>query len=309
MDVLSQAITAMRTGQPTSYRAECHAPWGRRFPSTKGAGFHVVLQGSCWLLGPDAPVALSVGDVVFFASGRGHGLADSPDTPLVDGDHVVGWGPQPHVVGDAGATPTTVVLCGSYQLDQARPHPLFRELPEVIHLPNRLGSHPSLRAAIDLLAAELERPQHGSDAIVPALLDTLLLYILRAWLEEQPCDGAHGGWAAALQDDAIAAVLCAIHETPERPWTVASLGTVAGLSRAAFARRFTALVGQAPLAYLTWWRMTTAARLLRQSDLSLGAVASQVGYTSEFAFAAAFKREYGTPPGRYRHAELTDLAS
>jgi AraC-like DNA-binding protein len=73
-----------------------------------------------------------------------------------------------------------------------------------------------------------------------------------------------------------------------------------GLSRAAFARRFTALVGQPPLAYLTWWRMTTAARRLRDSDAPLRAIAGQSGYASEFAFATAFKRAYGVAPGQYR---------
>jgi AraC-like DNA-binding protein len=83
---------------------------------------------------------------------------------------------------------------------------------------------------------------------------------------------------------------------------VETLGAEAGLSRAAFARRFSALVGQPPLAYLTWWRMTTAARLLRETDSPLSTVAKQTGYTSEFAFARAFKREYGTAPGGYRRA-------
>jgi AraC-like DNA-binding protein len=81
---------------------------------------------------------------------------------------------------------------------------------------------------------------------------------------------------------------------------VAGLGAAGGLSRAAFARRFAALVGEPPLTYLTWWRMTTAGRLLRDDDLSLRQVAQRTGYASEFAFAKAFKREYGVAPGRYR---------
>lgn len=153
---------------------------------------------------------------------------------------------------------------------------------------------------MDLLGAELERPQPGTDAIVPALLDTLLLYILRAWLAERPEHGEPTGWAAALTDPATGAALAAIHRDPAHPWTVATLGTEAGLSRAAFSRRFTTLVGRPPLAYLTWWRLTSAARLLRDSDAPLSVVAAQVGYTSEYAFANAFKREYGIAPGRHR---------
>jgi AraC-like DNA-binding protein len=106
--------------------------------------------------------------------------------------------------------------------------------------------------------------------------------------------------AAALRDRGITAALQAIHGDPAGPWTVEELGRRAGLSRAAFARRFTMLVGQPPLAYLTWWRMTTAGRLLREDDVPLRTVAHRAGYASEFAFAKAFKREYGMAPGQYR---------
>ncbi|MFD4181605.1 helix-turn-helix transcriptional regulator, partial [Rhodococcus sp. NPDC058514] len=138
-----------------------------------------------------------------------------------------------------------------------------------------------------------------SDGIVPALIDSLLLYILRAWLETQPSADAKG-WAAALADAAVAPALAAIHGDPAAPWSVESLAARAGLSRAAFARRFTTLVGEPPMAYLTRWRMTAAARLLRESDAPLSAVAGRAGYGSEFAFAKAFKREYGLAPGSYR---------
>jgi AraC-like DNA-binding protein len=124
------------------------------------------------------------------------------------------------------------------------------------------------------------------------------VYLVRAWYDERPV--ADTGWSAALADPAVAQALSAIHGHPERPWTVQSLAALAGLSRAPFARRFTETVGSPPLAYLTWWRMTTAARLLRESDRPLRAVAARTGYVSEFAFARAFKREFGVAPGRYR---------
>ncbi|RIQ32484.1 AraC family transcriptional regulator [Jiangella rhizosphaerae] len=301
MDALSQVVAVMRTGRPRSFRLQAVGSWGWRYPPVRGAAFHVVLQGSCWLR-PEAgePVALSAGDVVLFPHGTGHGLADAADTPLAElcaGDP----GHRVLAAGAQDAAPDLVVLCGQYLLDRDRPHPMLAELPDLVHLPNRLGRNPSLHAAVELLGREVDAPAAGSDAVVPALLDALLLYVLRAWFSDENCAGAHPrGWGAALRDDAVAAALTAIHEGPERPWTVESLGAVAGLSRAAFARRFTALVGSSPLAYLTWWRMTTAARLLADTDLPVGAVARRVGYTSEFAFAAAFKREYARPPGRYR---------
>lgn len=309
MDVLSSVIGAMRAGQPLSYQVEAHAPWGRSYSPVPGAGFHVVLQGSCWLLLEEGePVHLTMGDVVLLPHGQQHGMADSPDTELISVEHVptecakaraatvVRIGPD----RPGGSGPPCVMVCGMYRLDQARRHPLLEQLPEVIHLPARLGHHPKLRSAVDLLSGELQEPQNGSEVVVPAMLEVLLLLILRAWFADQPCREHEVDWAAALRDPAIAAALVGIHDAPQRPWTVESLGAESGLSRAAFARRFTALVGQPPLAYLTWWRMTTAARLLRRSDVPLSAIAQKVGYTSEFAFANAFKREYGIAPGQYR---------
>lgn len=173
----------------------------------------------------------------------------------------------------------------------------------MIHLSARAGRHPALRATLDLLDLELERVRPGSGAMLPALLDVLLLHVLRAWFDEQAGENA-AGWVAALHDTAVAAALSAVHGDPSRQWTVAELGAVAGLSRAAFARRFTALVGRPPLTYLAWWRLTLAARLLRDSDSPLAVVARKVGYTSEFAFAHAFKRQQGQPPGRFRRSAV-----
>ncbi|GAQ54488.1 AraC family transcriptional regulator [Streptomyces acidiscabies] len=297
MDVLSDAVTAMRTGRPHSSRTRWDAPWGVRFAPFAGAGFHVVLQGSCWVLPHRAePVRLGVGDIALLPHGTSHALADDPATPLREAAAPGSLPPSPD-----GIPADTILLCGAYLLDQDRRHPLLAELPEVVHLSSRVGAHPELRAVIDLLGAELDRPREGSGAVVPALLDTLLLYTLRAWHDEQNLGGRSSeGWAAALHDPAIAAALRAIHQNPGRAWTVQSLAAVAGLSRSPFARRFTALVGSPPLGYLTWWRMTTAAGLLRGDDRPVQRVAEQVGYVSEFAFGKAFKRAYGTSPGRYR---------
>ncbi|ARF80810.1 AraC family transcriptional regulator [Kitasatospora aureofaciens] len=305
MDILTEALASMRTAHPASVRTEGRAPWALRLPPVAGAGFHVVLYGTCWLVPADpaaggGPVPLSPGDVIFLRDGRGHVLADTPDTPPVDAeacriDHGSPIGTL--TIGGDGAR--TSLLCGNYHLDQGRPHPMVRQLPAVIHLPTRHGRHPELAAAVQLLGTELENPRIGSSGIVPALIDSLLLYVLRAWFEDQP-PAAAAGWAAALRDSAVAPALNAIHDAPATAWTVESLADRAGLSRAAFARRFTSMVGEPPMAYLTRWRMTTAARLLRESEAPLTAVAAQTGYGSEYAFAKAFKREFGQAPGGFR---------
>ncbi|MEU6668818.1 AraC family transcriptional regulator [Streptomyces sp. NPDC046727] len=307
MDVLSDVVAAMRTGRPHSARRDKYAPWGLRFAAADEAGFHVMLRGSAWLIPQGGePVALAPGDVVFLAHGQGHALASGLDVPLQDvrllPDGTWSGPPEPPAGEAREGCPDTVTLCGTYRLDRDRAHRLLAELPEVVHLPARVGGHRSLWAAVELLGMELEERRPGSEAIVTSLLDTLLLYILRAWWESERAAGRDRGWAAALADPAVAAALRAIHGEPGRAWTVAQLGAVGGLSRAAFARRFAALVGEPPLTYLTWWRMTTAGRLLRHDDLSLREVSERTGYTSEFAFAKAFKREFGVAPGRYRRA-------
>jgi AraC-like DNA-binding protein len=296
MDVLSDAVTAMRTGQPHSNRNRLQAPWSLRFPPTDGAGFHIVLGGTCWLLPVGAePLRMTTGDIVFLPREPGHALADDPASPLAA--FRLGGRDRDDAPGTGGAV--TDLLCGAYVLDRARPHPLLAELPDVVHLPAHVGRHPRLRTAVDLLGAELAEPLAGATASVSALLDLLLLYLLRAWFDEQAA-GSPTGWAAALADPAIGAALHVMHAEPAAQWTVRELGGRAGLSRTVFAQRFTALVGRPPLAYLTWWRMTMAAGLLRATDAPLSTVARRCGYSSEFAFAKTFKREFGMAPGAYR---------
>lgn len=267
----------------------------------------MILEGHCWLLPPHAaPVRLGAGDVLFLPHGSGHTLADGPATvvtaPACTPDDAELPGPfAPDSVDRLGqGGPATVVLCGAYRLDPSRTHPLLLTLPDLIRLPADRDRHPELHAAVQLLAAEVGNPRLGTSATVPALLDTLLMYILRIWLAEQPTRNSTTGWVAALNDPAVTAALHAVHRDPAAPWTVAKLAAEAGLSRAAFARRFTSMIGQPPLGYLTWWRLTTAARLLRVTKAPLRSIAAQVGYTSEFAFANAFKRMYGLAPGAYR---------
>ncbi|KAB2350247.1 AraC family transcriptional regulator [Actinomadura rudentiformis] len=299
MDVLSDVISSMRIGRPGFARAELRSPWGMRFPPSPGtAGFTVVLRGSCWLLVDGAePVAVGPSDVIFVPRGDGHGLADDPATPLVEATRP----PEP----PAGHHADVVTLCGGYRLDPNRTHPLLQDVPAVLHLPAHVGRHDDLRATVGALGRELDKARPGGAALVPLLLDMLLLYVLRAWFEDQPRRPGGTGWAAALADPSISLALHAIHRDPAHGWTVQSLADEAGLSRAAFARRFTAATRQPPLAYLTWWRLTTAASMLRAGDASLEQVASSVGYSSQFALANAFKREYGVAPGRFRRAART----
>jgi AraC-like DNA-binding protein len=312
MDVLADVLTAMRVGVPVAAHTEAHAPWGLRLDHVTGAAFHVVLQGSCWLtpLPSDPagfpPVQLGPGDVVLLGRGARHAIGSAPDAPLVDFAPSRPWKSAPFgrmVLPGTGAR--SIVVCGAYRLQRHRPHPLLRDLPEVMHLPALPGRHHGLRAMVELLGEELETKPAGAAAVTPSLVDALLVYMLRAWLQDTT--DAYG-WPAALADPAAAQALAAIHAQPAHPWTVEQLGATVGLSRAAFARRFATLVGEPPLSYLTRWRMTIATRILRDTDKPLGQVAMAVGYGSAFAFAKAFRREFDTTPGEYRRSTRTSGA-
>jgi AraC-like DNA-binding protein len=308
VDILADILTAMRVGTPVAAHTEAHAPWGLRFAHITGAAFHVVLQGSCWLTalpgGPEfEPVVLGPGDVVLLGRGATHAIVSAPGVPLADFSPSRSSTSAPFgrmVVPGQGARST--IVCGAYRLHRHRRHPLLRDLPEVMHVSALPGQHRGLRAMVELLADELETQPPGATAVTPSLVDALLVYMLRAWLADT---ASADGWSAALTDPATARALAAIHAEPARPWTVEQLAVTAGLSRAAFARRFTNLVGEPPLTYLTRWRMTTAAQLLRQTDKTLDQLAAAIGYGSAFAFAKAFRREYATTPGNYRNASRT----
>ena len=311
MDVLSQLVTAMSIGRPRAFVVECRAPWGRAYAPVPGAGFHIILEGAATLLRPDGqPRRLGLGDVVLLPTGVGHGLASGPDVSLVAMDHQLTDGrtmPDRVTIGPdgPGSRERTVMLCGSYLFETHREHPVLHRLPPEVHLPAHLGERTDLGTVTSLLARELAQTVPGRQLAVESLLDLLLITILRTWHERHP-DGA---WAAALKDAACADALHAIHADPRHRWTVEELAARVGLSRATFAKRFTRLVGRPPLAYVTWWRMTLAARLLHDGDRIIASIAEQVGYASPYAFASAFKRHHGLAPGRYRRTLLDRAAS
>ncbi|WP_327351427.1 AraC family transcriptional regulator [Streptomyces sp. NBC_01304] len=298
MDVVSDAISAVRLGRPSSNRVRVTGSWCARLAPYDGAGFHVVLKGGCWLLSDGGtPISLGVGDAVLLPHGTGHVIADSPQDAAAVRQAVPfeDWAGEPGP--DAGTDRDAVeLLCGKYRMDQGRLHPLMAELPTVVHLPHRVGGQPELRAAIDLLSGELDARRPGSCTALPSLLDLLLVYMLRAWLAE----GTSGAWPAVLGDPVTASALRALHTAPDAPWSNDRLAAEVGVSRPTLARRFTPLVGRPPMAYLTWWRLTLAATQLRDTPDTLATIARRVGYGSPYALSHAFDREFGTTPGRYR---------
>lgn len=309
MDVVSDAISAVRVGSPSANRTRASGSWATRLPAYEGAGFHVVLAGSCQLLLDEGRrrIPLGPGDVALLPHGSAHLLADAGAEGALAVERAVDFEPwlatRPAAFDDGVQAGADVeVMCGKYRLDRAQAHPLLAELPDVVHLPARPDRHPELHAALGLLAHETQgeadgRP--GGDIAVPGLLDLLLVYSIRAWLADRAEAGAPG-WPCALGDPAVATALRLLHSDPAHPWTNDTLAARAGVSRATLARRFTPLVGRPPMAYLSWWRVTRAAALLREGGAPLDAIARRVGYGSPYALSHAFSREFGTTPGRYR---------
>lgn len=191
-------------------------------------------------------------------------------------------------------------LCGAYRLVQGQVHPYLAAMPDLLVVSPDHDRHPELRSVIALLAHDDVPAGPATDVTWPALLDLVLVHAVHRWVQDQPS----AGWPT-IADPAITTALRAIHDSPQTRWTVSRLSEHAGMSRTAFTRRFTSLVGKPPMTYLMEWRLNCAARLLRETDAPLSAIARQVGYSTEYAFAGAFRREYGIPPGRFRDTTRT----
>jgi Cupin len=230
VDIVGEVVTAVRTGRPIARRTDLYGTWGLRFRGDQGAGFHVVLEGSAWIVPPivSAPVRLGVGDVVFVGKADGYTLADHPGAPLQDVDSTAPKEQWPIPAPLPGERPGAVLLCGTYALEQARPHPLIAQLPKVIHLPARATIGEPLRSVVDLLGAEVQRDGASLSAAVPALLDLLIIYTLRVWYAREAERGAQG-WARALQDRAVRTALENIQQSPATPWTVAQLAAAGSI--------------------------------------------------------------------------------
>lgn len=312
MDVLADVLSATKLGGTVTADVRAAAPWGIAFPDLPTASFHHVVEGTCWLRRPGAePVALASGDLVLLAVGTGHVLAGGPTGPAIAFDDLAARSHQvPGVRVDlAGTGPQARLICGGYHVDAHASHPMLA-LPPLLLLRSDSDSAPwppGLSQTLAMLASELADPTPGTQTIADRLVDVLFVHILRWWAAREPPEDGQA-WLAALRDPQIAAAVTAMHRDPHLPWTVDTLADHVGVSRATLSRRFTSLIGEPPLAYLTRWRLEVAARRLRETTEPVAGVAAAVGYTSEFAFSRAFKRHRGLPPIRYRSAHRAEAA-
>ncbi|MFD4675691.1 cupin domain-containing protein [Lentzea sp. NPDC058450] len=229
--------------------------------------FHLLLDGACTLTSGGYSVALSPGDMLLLP----HGDA--------------------HVVTSTGGG--IDLFCGHYRFEQGAGALLFRLMPAVVHV----TLDPPALALAEVLRAEAVFAGAGSQAVISALLDALLVMTLRS-RPDQRLD-TPGLWTA-MGDDVLGRVITGVLEQPGEAWTIERLAAEASMSRATFLRRFSARTGTTVATLLTAIRMMAATDLLTRTDHSVTRVAREVGYRSESAFSQAFRAALGTSPARYR---------
>lgn len=308
VDVLSDLLDRARASNALVRQLVQPPPWAVTYADPPPLTVLTTLGGPASIRLDDAgaaPVWLAAGDIALVKGPGQHTIADDPSTPprfvihggrkhFVDGGKVATQRTlAPRTYGD-GLPGATIMLRGAYELRGDVGDRLLEMLPPLAVVP----AGPRIQAALDLLAAEVAHDEPGQDAVLYRLLDLVLVLALRAWCARP--EAASPAWHRALTDPAIGDALRLLHEDLAHRWTVGALAAKVGMSRAAFAARFTSLVGQPPLTYLTDWRMTLAADLLRDTEATVATVARDVGYADAFAFSVAFKRARGVSPSIWR---------
>ncbi|MFG3417283.1 AraC family transcriptional regulator [Micromonospora sp. NPDC048063] len=308
MDPLTGLLDGPRARGAFLLRSLLDPPFALRIEDRAPLTVVALVRGAAWVAPDDgAPVALGPGDVAVLRGPDGYLVADDPATPpqvvihpgqrctTLRGEplaETMSLGVRTWGTGSDGAT---VLLTGTYQLPGELSRRLLTALPPLLVV----GGEEWRSPLVPLLAEEVTRDAPGQGAVLDRLLDLLLIAALRTWFARP---GAAPAWYVAAADPVVGPALRLLQNDPARPWTVASLAAEVGVSRAALARRFTELVGEPPMTFLTWWRLALAADLLREPDATLGAVARKVGYGSPFALSTAFRRVRGVTPRDHRLA-------
>jgi AraC-like DNA-binding protein len=193
----------------------------------------------------------------------------------------------------------TRMVCGFIESSEFLLAPVFRSLPVLLIEKTAEGKVGAvLTSTVRQILALAETATPGTELMLGRLMELLFVEVLRRYAERLPRDAS--GWFAALNDPIVTRAMQLVHREPGRRWTVDTLARAAGTSRSVLAERFNAVMGQAPIEYVTGWRMQLAADRLRNSDDGMAAIAAGVGYESEAAFNRAFKRVTGMTPGRWR---------
>lgn len=307
MDTLASLLDGPRARGAFLLRSILTPPWSLRVQDRAPLTLVATMRGEAWVMldGRD-PVRLRPGDVTVIQGPDPYTVAGDPGTPpqvvIHPGQHCTS--PEGESLaramhlgvrtwGDSLDGPV-VMLTGTYQMRGEINRRLLAALPTLLLMPGDEWECPF----VPLLGDEIVKDEPGQEAVLDRLLDLLLIAVLRAWLSRPEAKAP--AWYRAYGDPVVGRALRMFHNDPGHPWTLAAVAAETGVSRAALARRFTELLGEPPIAYLTGWRLALAADLLRETDITVGAVARQVGYGSAFALSAAFKRVRGVSPREHR---------
>jgi AraC-like DNA-binding protein len=313
MDALSDVLRVVGLTGGVFMDARFTAPWcvtgtiGRdrctpyMAPPAHVIGFHYLLDGECFTaVEGQEPCALKAGDMVIYPRNEDHRIGSDVRMPLTETSDLV---QSPEGVGvsridHGGGGAECRLVCGFLGGD-AQLEPLIATLPSVMKLTVRdTPGGEWISQSFRFGARQLSNTDPGAATIMSKMSELLFVEALRRYLATMPDERT--GFLAGLRDPTIGKALALLHTQVARAWTAEDLAGAVNLSRSTFAERFTALIGQPPMKYLTSWRMQVAAHKLREGRLSIGQIAFDIGYDSEPAFTRAFKREMGTPPATWR---------
>lgn len=317
-DVLAEMLRAVRLTGSVFLDARFSSPFGvvspRRFDAVATAHmrhisvFHLIAAGGCTIeTSAGERRAVSTGDILLLPFADEHRFWNGVFPPFARGPDLFRPGPVSGMwhIDHGGGGQVTRMVCGFIESADTLFAPVFRSLPTL--LVEQTGEDPASALITEtvrqiLTLADAATP--GTDVMLGRLMELLFLEVLRRHALRLPADAK--GWLAALNDPILRRALSRLHDAPSRPWTVDELAQEAGTSRTVLAERFKAVLGQAPIQYVTGWRMQLAADRLRNGRDSLAAIAQDVGYESEAAFNRAFKRVTGVSPGRWRNDALRE---
>jgi AraC-like DNA-binding protein len=318
MDVLSEVLKAVALKGALFYNAEYSAPWSFRAPSSGVLAsqlgpdgghvilYHLVVEGSAWAQLEDGPrISLQAGDLVVFPHGDSHLMGNGSRSEAVDHgkelQRILAQGVKISRAGGGG--PVTRFICGYMVCDPELTPRVLAGLPPVFTI-NIRNDEPGawLENSIRFSVSNAGSAAAGADVVLAKLSEVLFAETLRRYLAVLPAE--QKGWLAGVRDPAVGKALALLHRHPGHPWTIASLAKGVGVSRAGLAQRFQHYLGEGPIGYLTRWRMQLGARVLSNSSQSVAQIAARVGYDSEAAFNRAFKRQFGSPPARFRRTML-----
>jgi AraC-like DNA-binding protein len=328
-DPLSDVLEGVRLTGALFFRVRASRPWGIDVPaarafahiilpgSTAIISYHVVLEGTGWVLMPGAaPVRFGAGEVLIFPHGDPYSLksapgvaAEYPEAEAVAFFRDMAAGRLPfEVVEGGGGPPVTRYACGYLGCDAGPFNPVLAALPRFLQV-RRSGAAGAdlLDRMLDLALARPDLGEPGSANVRLRLCELVFVEALRRYL--RGISETDPGWLAGLRDPVVGRALALLHADPARPWTLDALARAAGTSRAMLAARFAERVGRPPMQYLTRWRMQCAARRLVEPGARVSAVAHAVGYESEAAFCRAFKKVAGLPPMAWRSRPAAVLGS